>query len=68
MKLKASSALAKQWPHGVAVEISANGVLLKPKPKPRQTWTTAFKQEKASDELKSLRGFQNRFDKEEWKW
>jgi hypothetical protein len=68
MKVKAASSLARQWPHGVTVEISAEGFLLKPKPKPRQTWTTAFKQKGASDELKSLRGLQNHFDKEEWEW
>lgn len=68
MKVKTAASLAKQWPHGVSVEFSDAGVLLKPKTKPRQTWSKAFKAVPSSDGLASVRDVRNRFDHEEWKW
>jgi hypothetical protein len=68
MKGKTAASLAKQWPHGVSVEFSEAGVLLRPKTKPRQSSSKAFKAAPASDELASVRGLQNRFDREEWPW
>lgn len=68
MKVKTAASLVKQWPHGVSVEFSDAGVLLKPKAKPRQSWTKAFKTAPKSDELAGVRSMQNRFDREEWQW
>lgn len=68
MKVKATSALSKQWPYGLSVEVSSEGLLLKPRPKPRESWPSAFKQRATPDELRALRGIQNRFDEEEWAW
>lgn len=68
MKVKIAPSLSKQWPHGLSVEISSEGLFLKPRQKPRASWPSAFKQRAAADELKPLRNIQNRFDQEEWTW
>lgn len=68
MKESTAPSLSKQWPQGLRVELSPEGLFLKPKPKPRESWPSAFKQRAATDKLKPLRSIQNRFDEKEWAW
>lgn len=70
MKPEKKSTASKQlWPHGVEVEASGNGLLLKPRTKPRAGWEKAFKKGlKAKDELAAVRRITNKFDDSDWKW
>jgi hypothetical protein len=57
------------WPHGIDVELSPQGVLLRPRKKPRVGWKRAFRAAKpAQDDLDTVRGARNKFDAEEWRW
>ncbi len=58
------------WPYGVQVEVSANGLLLRPRGKPRADWAKAFERRttRPKDEFASLREIQNKFDAEDWQW
>lgn len=68
MKSKHLLLTVASWPHGVSVELSGDGVLLKPKPKPRQSWAKAFRSVAVGDETAELREVKNKFDAEERKW
>jgi hypothetical protein len=66
---KTSNASAPLWPHGVEVQTSGDGLLLKPRTKPRLGWEKAFKKVgKAKDELAEVRQPANKFDDSDWKW
>lgn len=69
MKAVASESLVVSWPHGILVEVTAGGVLLKPRPKPRQDWAQSFRRSKvADDETASFRSVKNKFDVAGWEW
>jgi hypothetical protein len=68
MKTQSPALAIASWPYGVTVELSSSGVLLKPKPKPRQSWAKAFRSAAVGDETVELREVKNKFDAEEWKW
>ncbi len=57
------------WPFEFEVTTTSEGLLLKPRRKPRSGWAEAFRQPKSSvDELSDAREARNKFDAEEWKW
>lgn len=57
------------WPHGILVEITTTGILLKPRPKPRQNWEKRFKLAPSSNtEDQTLQDIKNEFDDKEWEW
>jgi hypothetical protein len=57
------------WPYGLEVETTRDGLLLKPRRKPREGWAKAFRSPKPrKDELAEVRQVQNKFDVEEWQW
>lgn len=57
------------WPHGLEVQATSEGLLLKPRRKPREGWAKAFRRPKSRvDELADARLVQNKFDAEEWEW
>ncbi len=57
------------WPYGLEVETTPEGLLLKPRRKPREGWAKAFRSPKSrTDELAEARQVQNKFDAEEWQW
>ena len=67
--MKTITSSIASWTHGIVVEVSPDGLLLKPKPKPRQNWTAAFSNpKKPLDENASLRDVKNKFDDSEWQW
>jgi hypothetical protein len=69
MKAVASESLVVRWPHGILAEVMDGGVLLKPRPKPRQGWAKSFRRAKvADDETAALRSVKNKFDAAEWEW
>ncbi|MFN0080354.1 MAG: hypothetical protein ACKVY0_28130 [Prosthecobacter sp.] len=58
------------WPYGVQVEVSTQGLLLRPRRKPRDGWAKAFGRRTTSrkDDLAEMRSAQNKFDAEDWQW
>jgi hypothetical protein len=57
------------WPYGLEVETTREGLLLKPRRKPREGWAKAFRSPKSrTDELAKARQVQNKFDAKEWQW
>jgi hypothetical protein len=67
--MKTQTPSSDAWPHGVEVEKTREGLLLKPRRKPREGWAKAFRSPKSrSDELAEAREIQNKFDAKEWQW
>ena len=57
------------WPYGLEVQATRDGLLLKPRRKPREGWAKAFRAARGrKDELSDARAVQNKFDAEEWQW
>lgn len=66
---KKSTASGPYWPYGVEAVASGDGLVLKPRTKPRAGWEKAFKKgSKAKDELSAVRQLTNKFDDSDWKW
>lgn len=68
MKSKHPLLTLASWPHGVSVELSGDGVLLKPKSNPRQSWPEEFRLSSPVDGTAEVCVMQNKFDQEHWKW
>ncbi len=67
--MKTQSLSPGAWPYGLEVETTPEGLLLKPRRKPREGWAKAFRSPKSrKDELAEARQVQNKFDAEEWQW
>ena len=57
------------WPYGLDVQPTPEGLLLKPRRKPREGWVKEFRGRKSrADELAEGRKVHNKFDAEEWEW
>jgi hypothetical protein len=58
-----------QWPYGLEVQPSKNGLLLRPRRKARAGWARAFARPLLKkDEIAPMRQMANKFDATEWKW
>jgi hypothetical protein len=69
MKASALKMLVEQWPYGLEVRPSENGLLLALRRKPRAGWPKAFRRPRQkTDELSPLRQASNKFDLKEWEW
>jgi hypothetical protein len=67
--MKAQATNPVSWPYGIEVQTTSEGLLLKPRRKPREGWAKAFRGRKSrTDELADARQPPNKFDAEEWKW
>ncbi len=67
--MKTQSLSPGAWPYGLEVQTTREGLLLKPRRKPREGWAKAFRSPKSrTDELAESRQVQNKFDAEEWQW
>jgi hypothetical protein len=61
--------LPAAWPYGLEVAATPEGLLLKPRRKPREGWAKAFRSARPrKDELAEVRQVPNKFDEEEWQW
>lgn len=68
--MKAKTPTLTSWPYGLEVQTTSEGLLLKPRRKPREGWAKAFRHPTKSptDDLAEMRHVRNKFDTEEWKW
>ena len=68
MKVQTPSPTA--WRFGVEVRATSEGLLLKPRRKPREGWAKALRSSKMTgkDELADTRQARNHFDEKEWRW
>lgn len=58
-----------RWPYGLEVQLSANGLLLRPLRKARAHWTKSFRRPPSSkDDLAATQQMANNFDATEWEW
>ena len=58
-----------QWPYGLELQLSPEGLLLRPRRKARANWAKAFRRpSRPADELAATRDLTNEFDRKEWKW
>jgi hypothetical protein len=58
------------WPFGLTIEPRKDGLLLRPRSKPRAAWAKAFRASgrSATDDLAEVRRSRNAFDQHEWIW
>ncbi len=69
MKTTALELALRQWPYGLELQLSPDGLLLRPRRKARAAWAKAFRESsRPADELAATREVTNEFDREEWKW
>jgi len=69
MKTTAHELALHQWPYGLELQPSANGLLLRPRRKARANWSKSFRRPRpAKDDLASTRQLTNEFDAKEWQW
>ena len=69
MKTTAIEMVLNRWPYGLELQLSANGVLLRPRRKARVGWLKSFRRPPpTSDDLAATRQLTNEFDAKEWKW
>ena len=68
--MKAQTPSLAVWPFGVEVQATNEGLLLKPRRKPREGWAKALRGSKITsrDELADARQARNHFDEQEWQW
>jgi hypothetical protein len=68
--MKARTPSLPAWPFGVEVQATSEGLLLKPRRKPREGWAKALRSSKTTgkDELADARQARNHFDEKEWQW
>jgi hypothetical protein len=67
--MKTPSLAKSACPYGLEIASTPEGLLLKPRRKPREGWAKAFRSTKSrKDELEELRTAPNKFDEEEWQW
>lgn len=69
-RMKTPASPLATWPFGIEAQATSEGLLLKPRRKPREGWAKAFRDARKSraDELTTARQIQNQFDAEEWQW
>jgi hypothetical protein len=69
MKTTALELPLHQWPYGLELQLSAEGLLLRPRRKAREAWAKAFRRpSRPTDELAGTRALANEFDRKEWEW
>jgi hypothetical protein len=69
VRMKPQTLSSGAWPYGLEVETTREGLLLKPRRKPREGWPKAFRRPKSrTDELAETRQVRNKFDAKEWQW
>ena len=69
MKTTANELDLHRWPHGLELQPSANGLLLRPRRKARANWMKNFRRPRlAKDDLAEARPLTNEFDKTDWQW
>jgi hypothetical protein len=69
MKSAALEISVNRWPYALEVQASQNGLLLRPRRKPRAGWSAAFSRSRPNtDNLAPFRQLSNKFDSEEWEW
>lgn len=69
MKTTALELPLHQWPYGLELQVSPDGLLLRPRRKARADWAKAFRRpSRPADELAATRELTNEFDRKEWEW
>ena len=56
------------WPYALEVQLSKEGLLLRPRFKARAGWGKAFRSRRGSPDFAEVRKISNAFDEKEWQW
>lgn len=69
MKTMAIELALNRWPYGLELQLSANGLLFRPRRKARANWSKSFRRPRlAQDDLAATRQLANEFDAKDWQW